>query len=50
MLHSSFEDNMIELDIKMLVEGNFCAASILIAFGAVLGKVNAYQLLWMATV
>lgn len=50
VLHSNFEDNMIKLDIKMLVEGNFCAASILIAYGAVLGKLNAYQLLWMATV
>jgi len=26
----------------MFVEGNFCAASILIAFGAVLGKLNAF--------
>jgi len=42
VFHSEFEDNMIKLDIKMLVEGNFCAASILIAFGAVLGKLNAF--------
>ena len=39
---SNFEHNKIKLDIKMLVEGSFCAASILIAYGAVLGKLNAY--------
>ena len=50
--HSVFEDHWstVELDITYLVEGDFAAAAVLISFGAVLGKINSFQLLVMATI
>jgi ammonium transporter Rh len=41
---------LIELDIVQLIIGDFGAGAVLISFGAVLGKLNAFQLLVMATV
>lgn len=40
----------VELDITYLVEGDFAAGCVLVSFGAVLGKVNSFQLLVMATI
>jgi len=40
--HGDFENNKIELSLRTLVGADFCAASVLIAFGVVLGKVNAF--------
>lgn len=39
----------LELDITYLVEGLFAAGCVLISYGAVLGKINSFQLLTMAT-
>lgn len=36
------------VDVKSIITADFCSASILISMGAVLGKVNAAQLLIMA--
>ena len=38
----------VHLNLDMLVEGDFAAASVLVGFGAVLGKVSAVQLVIMA--
>jgi ammonium transporter Rh len=50
--HRVFEDqwSKIDLNIVYLIEGDFAAAAVLISFGAVLGKVNSFQLLMMATI
>jgi len=50
--HSVFEDHWakISLNIVYLIEGDFAAGAVLISFGAVLGKVNSFQLLTMATI
>jgi ammonium transporter Rh len=50
--HSVFEDHWqkIHLNIIYLVEGDFAAATVLVSFGAVLGKVNSFQLLTMASI
>ena len=40
----------IELTVRSLLVGDFGAAAVLIAFGAVLGKVNSYMLIIMATI
>jgi ammonium transporter Rh len=52
LFHSVFEDNWhkIDLNIVYLIEGDFAAGAVLISFGAVLGKVNSFQLLMMATI
>jgi ammonium transporter Rh len=52
LFHSVFEDNWhkINLNIVYLIEGDFAAGAVLISFGAVLGKVNSFQLLMMATI
>jgi ammonium transporter Rh len=49
--HSVFGDHWqkINLNIVYLIEGDFAAGAVLISFGAVLGKVNSFQLLMMAT-
>lgn len=39
----------IQLNLVMLIEGDFAAGAVLISFGAVLGKVNPMQMLVMAT-
>lgn len=39
----------IQLNMVMLIEGDFAAGAVLISFGAVLGKCNAMQMLIMAT-
>jgi len=39
--------NPIELSLRKLIAGEYCVATILISFGAVLGKVNAMQMLVM---
>jgi len=48
-LHASFEDNYtwhkVPLDVPELVEGDFAAASVMITFGAILGKTSPLQLL-----
>ena len=50
--HSVFEDHWanVHLNIIYLIEGDFAAGAVLISFGAVLGKVNSFQLLMMATI
>ena len=50
--HALFEGHWskVQLDITYLVEGDFAAGAVLISFGAVLGKVNSFQLLVMATI
>lgn len=50
--HALFEGHWskVKLDITYLVEGDFAAGATLISFGAVLGKVNSFQLLVMATI
>ena len=48
--HSKFEHNKIKLSIRSLIDADFAAASALIAFGVVLGKVNCFQTLFIATV
>lgn len=50
--HSVFEGHWskVELDITYLVEGDFAAGAVLISFGAVLGKINSFQLLVMGTI
>ena len=50
--HSVFENHWekINLNIVYLIEGDFAAGAVLISFGAVLGKVNSFQLLTMATI
>jgi ammonium transporter Rh len=50
--HSVFEDHWakISLNIIYLIEGDFAAGCVLVSFGAVLGKVNSFQLLMMATI
>ncbi len=40
----------IEINLLSLINADFCAASVLITFGAVLGKVNALQLLFIASI
>lgn len=42
VLHSTFPHNKIQLGIREMIDGDFCAGSVLIAFGVVLGKVNAF--------
>jgi len=48
-LHASFEDgyvwHKVPLDVPELVEGDFAAASVMITFGAILGKTSPLQLL-----
>lgn len=50
--HAVFDNHWttVELDITYLVEGDFAAGAVLISFGAVLGKINSFQLLVMATI
>jgi ammonium transporter Rh len=50
--HSVFEDHWarVHLNIIYLIEGDFAAGAVLVSFGAVLGKVNSFQLLMMATI
>jgi ammonium transporter Rh len=43
-------NDKISLDIPAIVDGLFAAASILISFGAVLGKLHFFQLLFMTTI
>jgi ammonium transporter Rh len=43
-------DERIHLDIKMIIDADFAAASTLISFGAVLGKLNFAQYFIMSTV
>ncbi len=40
----------IELSVTSLIGGDFAAGAVLISFGAVLGKVNSFQLLVMASI
>ena len=42
--------DQINLDIKSLIQGDFGAATVLISFGAVLGKFNPAQLLVLTTI
>ncbi len=42
VFHSEFEHNMIKLNIRNIIDGDFCAGSALIAFGVLLGKVNIF--------
>lgn len=42
------EWHLIEINIETLVLANFCVASVLIAFGGVLGKMSPFQLMAMA--
>ena len=39
----------IRLDLPLLIEAAFCAASCMIAFGAVLGKTTPTELIWLIT-
>ncbi len=48
--HNHFEHHPIELTIRWMIDADFGAATVLITMGALLGKVNAYQLLFVATV
>jgi len=50
--HSVFGNHWskVPLDVTYLIEGDFAAGAVLISFGAVLGKVNSFQLLIMATI
>ena len=48
--HNHFEHHPIELTIRSMIDADFGAATVLITMGALLGKVNAYQLLFVATV
>lgn len=50
MWHCVFLDHWekIQLDLIMLIEGDFAAGAVLISFGAVLGKVNSMQMLVMS--
>ncbi|XP_051896368.1 ammonium transporter Rh type C-like 2 [Pristis pectinata] len=43
-----YSDGKIKIGVESLINADFCAASVLIAFGAVLGKVSPVQLLIMA--
>lgn len=40
----------IPIDVTSLIVGDFGGAAVLITFGAILGKVNSVQLLFIATV
>ncbi len=48
--NSNFTGNPIKLSIVSLIDGDFCAAAVIIALGALLGKINATQTLWMSSV
>ena len=41
-------ENKIKLNLVSLITGDFAAAAVLISFGAVLGKLNTFQLIVMA--
>ncbi|XP_062922159.1 ammonium transporter Rh type C-like 2 [Mobula hypostoma] len=43
-----YSDGKIKIGVESLINADFCAASVLISFGAVLGKVSPVQLLIMA--
>ncbi|XP_032906036.1 ammonium transporter Rh type C [Amblyraja radiata] len=43
-----FSDGKIKIGVESLINADFCAASVLIAFGAVLGKVSPMQLMVMS--
>ncbi|XP_020385481.2 ammonium transporter Rh type C [Rhincodon typus] len=43
-----FSDGKIKIGVESLINADFCAASVLIAFGGVLGKVSPVQLLIMS--
>nr|AQP25678.1 rhesus family C glycoprotein [Fluvitrygon signifer] len=43
-----YNDGKIKIGVESLINADFCAASVLISFGAVLGKVSPVQLLIMA--
>ncbi|XP_078283536.1 ammonium transporter Rh type C-like 2 [Rhinoraja longicauda] len=43
-----FSDGKIKIGVESLINADFCAASVLIAFGAVLGKVSPVQLMVMS--
>ncbi|XP_067874171.1 ammonium transporter Rh type C-like 2 [Heterodontus francisci] len=43
-----FSDGKIKIGVESLINADFCAASVLISFGAVLGKVSPVQLLIMS--
>lgn len=46
--HFDSSDNKIHVDLTALIGADFASAAVLISFGAVLGKLNALQLLVMA--
>lgn len=48
--HAAFTDNKITIDVRRMIDGDFCAGSSLIALGVVLGKVNIMQTLFFSTV
>lgn len=48
--HDHFEHHKIELSVRQMCDADFGAATVLITMGALLGKVNAYQLLFVATI
>lgn len=48
--HESFEHNPISLTIRYMVGADFGSATVLISLGALIGKVNAYQILFIATI
>ena len=49
ILHSIFSKDFLFLFIDSLLVADFCAAAVLISFGAVLGKLTLSQLIAMAT-
>jgi ammonium transporter Rh len=40
--------HILHFDVVELIKGDFAAGAVLITFGGLLGKVNAFQLLWIA--
>lgn len=50
--HQLFENewHKIELDITYLIEGDFATGTVLVSYGAILGKVNSFQCLMMGTI
>lgn len=50
ILHFDSSKNEIHVDVSTLINADFASATVLISFGAVLGKVSAVQLLVMALI